>query len=481
MEKEPKKLSLGGLSAIVLGTMIGAGIYDIARTMAAGASPGGVLLSWLVAGIGMMFLVLTFKILADGRPDLDAGIYQYAQQVAGNYVGFNIAWGYWLSVTVSLVALAVMLNDSMGAFFPVFLTHGWPTLLFGLLLIWIMCAVVMRGVNVTAHLNTAMTVLKFVMLIFVVVVLIIYARIGAMSVDLWGRAAHLGSLGRQIHSDMMVALWCFIGVEGAVMMSSRARRPADVGKAGMIGFVLALILYVLVSVLCFGIMSQSELAALPDPSIAYVLKAVCGDWAYYFVIISVIVSLTGCWTAWTLVCAQTPYGAASVKIMPAQFLRMSPKNVPHFALIASCLFMTLFMVLVYFSHSLFMAAVDLTGVMVLPAYFFSALFLIRFALTERSRARLSRSRTMYMLFIGSAGTVFTVYMMWAAGWRLLLMSGVFYLIGTYFYIQARRQHFPEAGRTFKAIMSPGDRCIFALLCAASLATIILIALGYSPF
>lgn len=86
-----KKLGLGGLVAIVFGSMIGGGIFNISQNMAQGAGLGATLISWVISGVGVLFLVLNFKILADARPDLNAGIYQYAKEGFGNYVGFNVA------------------------------------------------------------------------------------------------------------------------------------------------------------------------------------------------------------------------------------------------------------------------------------------------------------------------------------------------------------------------------------------------------
>lgn len=457
---------------------MGGGIYNIAQTMAAGASLGASLVAWGITGAGIVLLVLTFKILADKRPELDAGIYQYAQQVGGDYLGFNVAWGYWLSVAVALVAYAVMLNDSVGAFWPVLLEHGWPTVVFGLCLIWLMCCIVLCGVRGAAILNSVITVVKFVLLGFMAVVLVIYAKVGALTADFWGNALHLGPVGDQVRSDMMMALWVFIGIEGAVMMSARAKKPSDVGKAGVMGFLLAWVLYVLVSALCYGIMSQPELATLPNPSMAYVMRAVCGDWAYYFIIGSVILSILGSWIAWTMVCAQTPYGAASAKIMPVYFMRLSSRGVPWFSLMATSVFMTIFFILVCMSDSLFMAAVKLTGVMVLPAYFFSAVYLLKLSWGPR-REGISRGFRIYSRTVGLLCTGFTLWMLWAGGLSLLLMSSVFYLAGTWFYLQARRQHFPDRGRSFGAIMTRRDKWIFAGLCCASAATIALAATGHT--
>lgn len=116
MADTSKKLGLGGLVAIVFGSMIGGGIFNISQNMAQGAGLGATLISWVISGVGVLFLVLNFKVLADARPDLNAGIYQYAKEGFGNYVGFNIAWGYWLCAAMGNVAFAVMLNDSFGEF-----------------------------------------------------------------------------------------------------------------------------------------------------------------------------------------------------------------------------------------------------------------------------------------------------------------------------------------------------------------------------
>lgn len=468
-----RKLGLPGLVGIVLGTMVGAGIFNMAQTMTVHAGLGAILIAMAAVGSGVLVLALTFRFLSEAHPDLNAGIYQYAQKVGGDYLGFNIAWGYWLSVTVSIIAFAVMLNDSLGAlFFPGLLRHSWPTVLFGLGIIWIMCLVMLCGVNRMALVNALVSGLKYLLIVFILIVLLIYAKLGAVSYEFWGNA-DLGGVGTQTKNDMMVALWSFIGIEGAVMMSGRAKSKRDVGWAGIIGFLLSWFLYTLVLVLCFGVMGQKQLASLPNPSMAYVMRAVCGDWAYYFVITSVIVSLLGCWIAWTLVCTNTPYGAATVKIMPTHFMRVTKRGVPAFSLVASCSFMSAFLLLVCTSQSLYLAAINLTGIMVLPAYFFSGLFSFK---TARAKAdSLHHPKATMALSLLCIG--FTAWMLYAGGLHLILMSTPFYLAGTWFYILARRQHNPGGGQTFSRIMTRRDKFIFALLCAGTVTAAALFATG----
>lgn len=272
---DSRKLGFGTLVAIVFGMMVGSGLYNIPQNLASGAGPGAVALSWVITAAGMLLLVATFKILSDRRPDLDAGIYQYAQVGFGNFAGFNIAWGYWLCTAFANVAYAVMLNDSFGAFFPALLGHGWQTLIFGSVLIWAMYFLVAGGIKTARLLNNLLAVIKVAAILLIAVLLVINVKAGVFTGNFMEESLGEESLWTQVKNTMMVTLWCFIGIEGAVMMSARAKRHSDVGKAGVTGFFIAWLLYVLVSMLCFGVMNRAKLAGLDDPSVAYVLRDIC--------------------------------------------------------------------------------------------------------------------------------------------------------------------------------------------------------------
>ncbi len=161
------------------------------------------------------------------------------------------------------------------------------------------------------------------------------------------------------------------------MMSARAKRSSDVGRAGIAGFAISLVLYVAVTLLCFGLMSRAQLSGLQDPSIAYILRESVGEWAYWFVISAVIVSLLGGWVAWTLVVAQVPYEASVVGILPRVFQRLNRHNMPAFGLFASSVVMELFLLMVVMADDVYLAALHITGLMIIPCYFFTGLFLLK--------------------------------------------------------------------------------------------------------
>lgn len=436
------KLGFWGLTGIVFGSVIGGSIFNLAQTLARNAALGAVLTAWLITGVGVLFLVVTFKRLADARPDLKAGIYQYAQEGFGNYWGFNMAWGYWLCVILGNVAYAVMINDAVGSFFPPLRDNPWLIFAFGTSLIWIMFGLVSSGVRSAAMINTLLSVLKFACIILIVGLLVVSMKVGLFTADFWGRSSGLmlGSVSEQFTSCMLVTIWSFVGIEGAVMMSGRARKPRDVGRATVTGFLLALALYILVSALCYGVMTQPEMAALPNPSLAYVLEACGGSWAKWFVIISVIVSLSGGFVAWTLVCAQVPYEAADVKIFPRQFMRLNRHGMPWLGMGTASLCMTLFLLLVVTAENVYVAALNLTALMVLPPYLFCGLYLWKLTTTPLGLSYLKGGKALNR-FIAAGEVGFCIYIMWAGTFKLLMMTTVFYVIGVGFYIVARMQKY----------------------------------------
>ncbi len=459
MGEKSKKLGFGALVGIVFGMMVGSGLYNIPQNLAIGAGPGAVALAWVITAAGMLLLVATFKILGDRRPDLNAGIYQYAKEGFGNFAGFNIAWGYWLCTAFANVAYAVMLNDSFGAFIPALLPHKWPTLLFGTVLIWSMFFIVSGGIRTAKLLNNLLAIVKVAAILLIVVILCLNIELGIFSLNWFAELEDTTSLSTQVKSTMLVTLWCFIGIEGAVMMSARAKRPKDVGRASVCGFFIAWLLYVLVSMLCYGVMARAKLAGLEDPSVAYVLRDLCGDWAYYFVIISVIVSLLGGWLAWTLVCAEVPYEAATVQIFPRSFLKLNRHGMPAFGLFVSSVVMQSFLILVLMADDVYMTALAITGMMVLPAYLSGGMYLWKVTYHPDEIRSHEPSRLLRYRITGVLCTLYCLWMIYAGGLGLFLFTSVFYLAGLGFYLKVRNERRKEGTVRF----TRADRITLLLL------------------
>ncbi len=472
------KLGFLGLVSLIFCMTVGAGIFNLPQNLAVSASLGGTLLAWAVTAIGLLFLVGTLKILADRYPHLNAGIYEYAQEGYGHYTGFNMAWGYWLSACFANVAYAVMLNDSLGAFCPPLLRHSWPTVVFCSVMIWLMFVVVKNGLTTVKRINYVVSVFKLAAIAVIAVLLFMTFKLDVMTTDFWGQSGITGNLGSQVKGSMMVTLWCFIGIEGAVMVSARAKKPTDVGRASVAGFMLAWVLYVLVTVLSYGVMSQAELSTLEDPSVAYVLKSAIGDWAYYFVIGSVVLALFGGWFAWTLILGQVAMEAAEVKIFPQSFLRLNKWGMPTFGLLISSVMMEIFIMIVVSADNVYLAALSVTGIMVLPAYLFSGLYLTKTTFNPEIKVSLSKGKLWKSRLVGSACVLNCLWMIYAGGLDLLLASTIFYLGGLAFYLKARRERTPKTDRNnISSYFTPAELIVLLLISLAALVSLKLIING----
>ncbi|MCH5234718.1 MAG: amino acid permease [Muribaculaceae bacterium] len=481
-KEETSRLGLLGLIAIVFSSMVGGGIFNIAQNIASTAGIGAVVIAWLITGFGMVFLVLTFKILSDHYPHLNQGLYQYARKGFGNYVGFNIAWGYWLCVAFGNVAFVVMLNDAVGAFFPIFLQHKWESIVFCECIVWIMFGIVERGIMTASFINTIMTFLKFAAIFIIIVILIVYFRLELLFSDVWGETIvegerPLGGLWTQVMGTMFITMFCFVGIEGGLMLSSYAKNNKDVGKASIIGFYLALIIYALISLLCYGVRSRAELASLPDPSMAYVLRLCCGDWAYYFVISTVILSILSAFISWTLLCCQAPYGAAKSKIFPSNFLKTNKHEVPVYGLLLTTIFMSGFIVLVCTAPDVYMAGLNLTTIMVLPAYGISGGFLFKANLRKRHfHTSEERKEIIKYRIIGIFCVLYCIWCVISGGFLLFIASSILYLLGFYFYYLTYKQKVDHTVEK-TVLLNLKEKILFGIIVSTSILSIVLISVG----
>ena len=448
LKSNPNGLGVFALACIVVSSMIGGGIYSLPQNMAAGASAGAVLLAWVITGIGIYFIANTFSILSMAKPDLTTGIYSYSRAGFGPYVGFTIGWSYWLCQVCGNVGYAVITMDALNYFFPPYFAGGnnLASIIGGSLIIWGFNFLVLKGIKQATIVNTIGTVVKIVPLILFIIITAFIFSPAKFDFDFWGEAlatkAKLGGLETQIKSTMLVTLWAFIGIEGAVVMSNRAKTPSDVGKATLLGFVGCLVIYLLLSLLPYGYMSQAELAAVPNPSTAGILEKVVGPWGAWLMNIGLVVSVLTSWLAWTMVTAEIPQAAAENGTFPKEFAKENKHGSPSVSLWVTSAMMQLFILLVYFSNNAWNTMLSITGVMVLPAYFASCLYLWKICEDGEFPQNIPVKRST-ALIMGVLGAVYALWLIYAAGLNYLLMAVVIVALGIPVYVWARKQSAPK--------------------------------------
>lgn len=466
---KPKSgLGVLALASIVISSMIGGGIYSLPQNMAAGASAGAVLLAWVITGFGVFFIANTFRILSTVKPDLTAGIYMYSREGFGPYVGFTIGWSYWLCQICGNVGYAVITMDALNYFFPPYFAGGnnLLSIIGGSVLIWGFNFLVLRGIKQATVINIIGTIAKIVPLILFILILLFVFQFSKFDFNFWGEQiatrAKLGGLSAQIKSTMLVTLWAFIGIEGAVVMSKHASSPKAVGRATVLGFLGCLIIYILLSLLPFGYMTQAELAAIPNPSTAGVLEKIVGPWGAWLMNIGLLVSVLTSWLAWTMVTAQIPQAAAQNGTFPKEFAAENENQAPSVSLWVTSALMQLFILLVYFSNNAWNTMLSITSVMVLPAYFSSCAYLWKVC-EDGEYPNGIYIRCSAALFSAIIGSIYALWLIYAAGLNYLLMAVIFMALGIPVYMWARHQVAPNQ-RTF----TTGEAVIAAFLIVIAL-------------
>ena len=442
------KLGVLSLAALVIGAMIGGGIFSLPQNMAQNASACAVIISWVITGTGIFFLANTFRILSAVRPDATTGIYAYSRLGFGRFAGFQMAWAYWLSNIFGNVGYAVLLMDALNYFFPGTFAGGnniW-SIIGGSIVIWIMNFSVLRGVKQAAFLNTAGTIFKLVPIFLFIVIMAAAFKYDMFTLDFTGKETiaslgekPLGSLADQVKSTMLVTLWAFIGIEGAVVVSSRARSQRDVGRATLLGFLGCLAIYAALSLLPFGRMSQHELSQLANPSTAPLLTDVVhGRWGGVIMNVGVIVALLTSWLAFTIMVSQIPFAAAQDGTFPAIFKRENSAGSPSVSLWITSLVMQLSLALVFFANNAWNTMLSVTSVMVLPPYLGCTLYLWKIAGSNDFQSQPGIGKK-FSLFCGVAGSLYALWMIYAGGLKYLMMAFVFQLVGIPVFLAARNK------------------------------------------
>jgi len=466
-----KKLGLFSLIGLVVGSMIGGGAFALPADMARGASGGAIILGWLITGIGMVSLAFVYQNLSMRKPDLNGGVYSYAKAGFGDYIGFNSAWGYWLSALLGNVSYAVMLFGSLGYFFPVFgKGNNEVSIICASILVWSLQILISRGVKQAAFVNVITTIAKLVPIFLFLIVTIICFKVDIFTLDIWGQSnPDLGNVVDQVKSTMLVTLWVFIGIEGAVVISGRAENRKDIGKATIIGLVGTLVIYSLISILSLGVVNQADLAQMGTPSMAYVLELAVGKWGAVVINLGLVISLFGALLGWSLLAAEIPYIAAKDGIFPKMFAKENSKGSPMNSLSVTNVLVQISLIITLFSSSTYQALYSIASSAILIPYLFSGLYAWKLVVTGETYDvnPAGKSNDLILAIISS---IYAAWLIYAAGLTYVLMVTILYAAGIGVFINAKKEKKQK-------IMLNYEKIIALLLLVAGVTALVMMFTG----
>ena len=451
-DKNNNKLGLWSLIAMVIGSMIGGGAFSLPADMSKGAGAGAIIIGWCITGVGMIALAFVYQNLSMRKPDLNGGIYSYAKAGFGDYMGFTSAWGYWLSAWIGNVSYVVMLFGAIGYFIPAFgKGNNLLSIVCASILLWSIHSLILKGIKQAAFINVITTIGKLVPIFVFITVMIIFFNVKTISIDFWGGVS-LGSVMNQVKSTMLVTLWVFIGIEGAVVISGRAKKRSDVGKATVIGLIGTLIIYILISVLSLGVMSREGLSQLDTPSMAYAMEHVVGKWGAIFINLGLIVSLFGALLGWTMLAGEIPYVAAKDGAMPKLFAKENVHGSPVNSLWITNGLVEISLIVTLFSSSTYQALYTMATSAILVPYLFSALYGLKLTITGETYDTNPAGRGKD-LFLGIVSSIYATWLIYAAGMQYMLMVTILYSVGIFVFVRAKKERNEKVFLSYEKVIA----------------------------
>jgi len=495
MNKSDTKLSLPALTALVVGSMIGAGIFSLPATFGRATGGFGAIIAWCIAGGGMLTLALVFQNLATRKPHLDSGIFIYAKEGFGSYLGFTSALGFWAGTCIGNVSYFVLIKSTLGTFFPAFGDgNTFYAVLVASAILWCFHILVLRGVKEATIINTVVTWAKVIPIGVFIIVLIFAFKADIFAINFWGTPDITGihahahpegymdivhnitapdgereSLFSQIRNTMLVTVFVFLGIEGASVYSRLAKKRSHIGTATVLGFIAVLGILCLVTLLSYGVLLRPELAGLRQPSMAGVLESIVGRTGMIFISIALVISVLGAYLSWSLLAAEVLYSAATSGLMPTVLAEENGNRVPYKAVWLTNIFVQVFLIITLFTNYAFQLALELTSSMTLIPYFLVSAYALKLALTGESYSGPGAEIRKGLIFSAIA-LIYSLMMIYAGGVKYLLLSTIIYGPGSILYYFARKE-------ASKKVFTTRERVLFVMLMAGAFIGIYAIAAG----
>jgi APA family basic amino acid/polyamine antiporter len=426
MAKEPQKIGIITTTSLVIGNMIGAGIFLVPSSLASYGSIS--LLGWIFTAIGALILAKIFSNMSKMFVNKSGGPYAYSKAGFGDFIGFLIAWGYWISIWVSNAAIVVAIIGALSHFFPALSTNPVAGVSFGLALIWVLTWINSRGVKSSGIVQVVTTVLKLLPLLFVIFVGIFFFDFDNFpAFNLTGNSSWVA-----ISSAAAITLYAFLGIESASVPAENVENPeVTIPRATMAGTIIVSLVYILGTVVLFGILPIETLQNSARP-FAEAGEIIGGEFAGNFVAAGAAISGIGCLNGWILISGQLPMATAKDNMFPRLFKKENKNGAPFLGLLIGSA-LTSVLLLMNFSVGLVEQFTFLLNITVftalIPYLFVAAAYVI--VLIEK---KIYLHNALKTFLLGTLGFAYSLWAIFGSGPDTVFYGFLLLLMGIPFYV-----------------------------------------------
>jgi basic amino acid/polyamine antiporter, APA family len=422
MSNRQRSLGQWMLIALVIGNIIGSGVFVLPAALAPYGAAS--LIGWGISLAGALMLALVYARLAQLIPN-HGGAYAYARTAFGDRVGFVVAWSYWVCVWSANAAIAVAFAGSLGSVWREATLTPWRSASCALGALWICTAINLSGVREAGYTAIVMTLLKLVPLVA-------FGVIGLGWVHMSAFEPFNPSGLPLVHVASSVAaltLWAFLGLETATVPTGIVKDPRrTVPRATIAGVAIAGVATMLACTVVIGMLPAGVLSTSAAP-MAEAARRVWGDAAGVGIGVVATVSCFGALNGWVLLQAQTTMAAAQDGLFPAGFARVDKRGIPWIGLLISSLLAS---ALIASNYTRTLAAL-FTFTILLS----TAATLVPYLVTVLAWWRIDTTAGLWRRCIAIGALAFSLWALIGTGTETLLWGGVLLLAGLPIYLWQR--------------------------------------------
>ena len=426
------KIGLVRATSLVAGNMIGSGVLLAPAILAPYGSIS--IIGWILTTIGALALALAFSKLSMWIPKA-GGPYTFARHVFGDFVGFQMAWGYWISAWCGSVSLLVGGLQYMSIFCPDLVANQAFAITFGLAMIALFTFTNTLDISKSTFYEVIIVILKIAPLVIVAFAGIFFVDFSKVfdfsSINTSNAISSLGSMSS-------VLLWAFIGLESATIPVANVKNPTKtIPLATVNGVLLTAFVYICGAVVISGIIPQAELIVSKAPYVD-AAKKIFGDWGSIFMIVTGLIGIYGSLNGWILIQGQVPYAAAKEGLFPRYFAQSNKNGAPVGVWIGSILMAIVF--LSTYQPSLVSVTellIDVSVLAMLLPYFYSAVAFCYLAITKKDM--LTFTEKILLPIVGFISILYTFAAIFGSGEKLIFISTVMFLVSVPFYCLCKKK------------------------------------------
>lgn len=425
---EYKKIGVWTSTSLVVGNMIGAGVFLMPSALASFGSIS--LIGWIFSAIGAIVIAKIFANLSQLIPSSDGGPYAFTKAGLGDFAGFLVGWGYLISVWTTNAAIAVSLVSALSTFIPILGHSTALALAVGLACLWLLTWVNTLGVFASGRVQLITTILKIVPLLLVAIGGLLFLDVQ----NLLPFNTSGASSWQAITATTTLTFFAFLGIECATIPSSSVEDPGqNISKATMRGVWIAAGVYLLSTAAIMGMIPASQLQNSITP-FADAAEKIYGHGAKYWVSAGAAIAAFGALNGFILVQGQMPFAMAKDQLFPAFFAKQNKKGVPVNGVIVSSIIITILMFMNQSKNlaNQFKLLILLSTFFTLLPYLFTTVsYLI---VRAKKSTENSKSKTFAAILVSVLAFVFSMWMMIGAGQEIVYWGFIMLMMGVPFYV-----------------------------------------------